>query len=292
MTSPHKVELKDIGLDIGLAFAKHFYKTDYLHYGYWTDGLKVEPANVLQAQENYARLLLDHIPEGVSSMLDVGCGSGKFAEQLVERGYEVQAVSPSPHLSGLARDRLGSRVLIHECRFEDLRGKKRYDLILFSESFQYLLLEEAFAQMKRFLKPEGWVLICDFFKRDEAPQNNPPFQPGEKSPISGGHAIGRFLQYVETQPFSLVKERDITAETAPSLDLMRDLMLEVVVPTWNAVAYYARQNYPKFSTAFSWLFRRKIEQAHRKYLSGNTNGEKFNRFKTYRLFLYKHKQES
>ena len=50
----HKVELKEIGLDIGLAFARHFYKTDYLHYGYWTDDLTVEPSNVLQAQENYA----------------------------------------------------------------------------------------------------------------------------------------------------------------------------------------------------------------------------------------------
>ena len=32
MPSKPKVQLKDIGLDIGLAFAKHVYKTDYLHY--------------------------------------------------------------------------------------------------------------------------------------------------------------------------------------------------------------------------------------------------------------------
>ena len=52
-----KVELKEVGLDIGLAFAKHFYKTDYLHYGYWPEGLSVEPANVFEAQENYDRFL-------------------------------------------------------------------------------------------------------------------------------------------------------------------------------------------------------------------------------------------
>ena len=61
----HKVELKEVGLDIGLAFARHFYKTDYLHYGYWTEALSVDPANVLEAQENYANLLLKHIPDGV-----------------------------------------------------------------------------------------------------------------------------------------------------------------------------------------------------------------------------------
>ena len=52
-----KVELKEIGLDVGLAVARHFYKTEYLHYGFWTPELSVEPANVLQAQENYANLL-------------------------------------------------------------------------------------------------------------------------------------------------------------------------------------------------------------------------------------------
>ena len=59
MPSKPKVQLKDIGLDIGLAFAKHVYKTDYLHYGIWPEGLKVEPGNVLEAQTNYADLLLE-----------------------------------------------------------------------------------------------------------------------------------------------------------------------------------------------------------------------------------------
>ena len=85
----HKVELKEVGLDIGLVFAKHFYKTDYLHYGYWPEGLSVEPANVIEAQENYANLLLKHIPEGVSSVLDVGCGSGKFSESISSKNTDA-----------------------------------------------------------------------------------------------------------------------------------------------------------------------------------------------------------
>ena len=85
----HKVELKEVGLDIGLAFARHFYKTDYLHYGYWPEALSVDPANVLEAQGNYANLLLKHIPDGVNSILDVGCGSGKFSEKLLDAGYKA-----------------------------------------------------------------------------------------------------------------------------------------------------------------------------------------------------------
>ena len=292
MPSKPKVELKDIGLDIGLAFAKHVYKTDYLHYGIWPKGLKVEPSNVLEAQTNYADLLLKNIPEGVTSVLDVGCGSGKFTEQLLDSGYIVEAVSPSPHLSEVVLSRIGNRAELHQSRYEDLNTTSLFDLILFSESFQYIRLEDVFVQSQKFLKPGGFLLICDFFNREEAPDGEPPFQPDEKSPISGGHGINRFLELVEDQPFRQLHDQDITAETAPSLDIMKNLIQEVILPSWNAIAYYMGSNYPKFTSCFSYFFRKKISQAHHKYLSGNTSGAQFFRFKTYRLFVYQFLSEN
>ena len=272
----HKVELKEIGLDIGLAFARHFYKTDYLHYGLWTDGLTVEPSNVFQAQENYANFLLEHFPERTTSVLDVGCGSGKFAEKILNEGYEVDCVSPSPNLTKHVKKLLGERSEIFECRFEELSTNKKYDLILCSESFQYLLLEKAMEQTSILLNKNGHLLICDFFQRNV---------PG-KSPISGGHKIERFLKYMQSQPFTQITDKDITKETSPSLDIMRDLIQEVIFPTWNSVSYYMSSNYPKISWLFSFVFRKKIAQAHRKYFSGGTSGKQFAHFKTYRLFLY------
>ena len=272
-----KVELKEIGLDIGLAFSKHFYKTDYLHYGYWPENLKVEPANVLQAQENYANYILENLPKGVKSILDVGCGSGKFAEKLIENGYLVDCVSPSANLNKHVRQRLGDSIEIFESRFEDLMTGKSYDLILCSESFQYLLLEKAISKIKKILNTEGYFLICDFFKRDV---------PG-KSPVSGGHKIGRFFKYMGNQPFEKIIDIDITKEAAPSLDIMRDLIRDVIVPTWDSIAFYMRSNYPFFSKIFSFIFRKKIEQANMKYLSGRTSSKEFVKYKTYRLILYK-----
>jgi len=272
-----KVELKEIGLDIGLAFSKHFYKTDYLHYGYWPEYLTVEPSNVFQAQENYANYLLKNIPDKVNSILDVGCGSGKFAEKLIREGYIVDCVSPSANLNKHVRNRLRNRSEIFETRFEELVTEKSYDLILCSESFQYLLLEKAVSKIKKLLNSEGHLLICDFFKLDV---------PG-KSPVSGGHGITRFFKYMDEQPFTKLIDIDITKETAPSLDIMCDLIQEVIVPTWDSIAYYMRSNYPRFTKLFSFVFRNKIAQAHRKYLSGSTSSKEFANFKTYRLFLYK-----
>ncbi len=47
-----------------------FLKLNHLHYGYWTDGLKVDIANVHIAQENYANFLISHIPKSAKKILD------------------------------------------------------------------------------------------------------------------------------------------------------------------------------------------------------------------------------
>ena len=270
-----KVELKEIGLDVGLAVARHFYNTEYLHYGFWTPGLSVEPANVLQAQENYANLLLETIPAGIGRILDVGCGSGKFAQKMIAQGYEVDCVSPSPYLTRYARGLLGSEVTIFECRFEDLQTDQTYDLVLFSESFQYLLLSTALEKTLARLVPQGHVLICDFFSL-----------PSEtKSPISGGHRLENFYQVLEQYPLQILVDRDITVETAPSLDIMDRLLREVVRPIWDAVAYYTRSNAAWLAWGVSKLYHKKIEKIHRKYFSGGTSGAAFAQHKSYRLLL-------
>jgi SAM-dependent methyltransferase len=276
MESTHKVDLKEIGLDVGLAVAKHFYKTDYLHYGFWTEGLTVEPANVLQAQENYAELLLNSIPAGVKRVLDVGCGSGKFAEKLMKHGYEVDCVSPSPHLTRYARNLLGPDVTIFECYYEDLQTDNTYDLILFSESFQYLKLSVAMQKTMERLNPSGHILICDFFS---VPSDS-------KSPISGGHKLEHFYSVLPDYPIETKIDRDITAETAPSLDIMDRLFREVIHPIWNSAAYYTQHNYPWFARAFAWFFRKKIAKINRKYFGGGTSGASFLKHKSYRLFLF------
>jgi cyclopropane fatty-acyl-phospholipid synthase-like methyltransferase len=98
-----KVDSKEVGLEIGLIFFKHFLNTEYLHYGFFDDELPADIANLAKAQQNYADFLMSHIPTGTKTILDVGCGSGKFASELIKKGYTVDCVSPGTILTNHAR---------------------------------------------------------------------------------------------------------------------------------------------------------------------------------------------
>ncbi len=47
---------------------------------------------------------------------------------------------------------------------------QQYDLLLFSESFQYIPLPDVFARAPGLLRSGGRLVICDFFKTSDHPQ--------------------------------------------------------------------------------------------------------------------------
>jgi len=282
MKKKRKVDFKEIGLDMGLILAKQLYNTEYLHYGYWTEGLDVQSANILKAQENYADLIVSHIPRETKSILDVGCGAGKFAQKLLDLDYIVDCVSPSPNLTRHVRRILGNRSKIFECGFEEVETDNKYDLVLFSESFQYIPMEEAISQSMKFLNQNGHILICDFFRK----------KVDGKSPIGGGHDIDDFYQVMDRHPVKLLQDIDITDETAPSLDIMNDLLTNTINPIFNLFAYAMRTNYPKFTSLIAWVFKKRLEKINYKYFQQRTNGQSFAHFKTYHLAVYKKLDQS
>ncbi|MDH5561497.1 MAG: class I SAM-dependent methyltransferase [Deltaproteobacteria bacterium] len=276
MSNKNKVDSKEIGLDIALILANYFFKTEYLHYGYFTDDLKVEPGNISIAQENYANYILSKIPKETKTILDVGCGAGKFAEKLLDYGFEVDCVSPSPYLTKHAKKILGDRCHIHECGYEKVETTKKYDLVLFSESFQYIPLAEIMRQTPRFLKPRGHMLICDFFRKDVE----------GRSPIGGGHDLKNFYDIMSKSPFQLLIDEDITKETAPSMDIVNGFLTDVLHPVWDLIFYVLDHNYAWLSKILRWKFSHKIEKVTYKYFQNKSNGENFAFFKSYHFLLY------
>ncbi|MCS6823159.1 MAG: class I SAM-dependent methyltransferase [Cytophagaceae bacterium] len=272
-----KIDSKEVGLEIGLILSKYFLDTEYLHYGLFKDHLPVEVKNLAQAQINYAEFLKSNIPAGVRYILDVGCGSGRFALELINAGYNVDCVSPGTILTEHAKKLLGDRSQIFNCKFENLTTEKKYDMILFSESFQYINMDASFTNAIKFLNPGGYIMLCDFFKTD----------PENKSMLGGGHDYNEFLNVLKKYPLTTVKEQDITQETAPTIDLVNKLSMEVLQPIYRLLFLLLEDRFPLVAKFVKWKYKKKLLKIENKHFKGERNGANFMKYKKYMFYLFK-----
>ncbi len=66
-----------------------------------------------------------------SSLLDLGCGSGRHARGFVQRGYQITGVDQSEQMLQAARDNLnGSDVSFHQGDVRSVRLQKRFDVVV------------------------------------------------------------------------------------------------------------------------------------------------------------------
>ena len=263
-------------MDIGLAIGRFFLNTEDLHYGYWPKGKTATIQNFSEAQKAHSKLIIDHFPDGTQRILDVGSGSGNLALKLINKGFQVDCVIPSEFLAEQVRAKLGNQSTIHICGFEDVPESEKYDLILFSESFQYVKLGESMVKIMTMLNPGEYLLICDFFRRDV---------PG-KSPMGGGHSWQGFQDIITKHPLKMVADLDITEETAPTIDLLAKFNTDVVTPISEMSGIYLIDHYPRITRLLQWKFKKRIEKISRIYLSGAVNGYSFKQFKEYHLLVY------
>ena len=279
MGKKNKVSSRSLGLDIGLTIGRFFLNTEDLHYGYWPDEKEADIQNFVEAQKAHSQFIIDHIPDRTKNILDVGSGSGNLALKLLNSGYAVDCVIPSEFLAEQVAAKLDDRSSIYICGFEKINDSKKYDLILFSESFQYIKLGESLIKIVKMLNSSGHLLICDFFRRDV---------PG-KSPIGGGHSWKGFQKTMVNYPLGLVKDIDITDETAPTIDLLAKFNADVASPIAEMSGEYLIDHYPKITKLFKWKFKTRLEKIHNVYLSGSVNRESFEQFKEYHLLVYEMK---
>src|SRR5436190_1047199 len=267
----------EFGLALGFVIGHHFLDMQDLHYGYWPEGLPRVPQNLAQAQANYTDFLVSHIPAGVRSVLDVGCGAGNTARKLLDRGLTVDCVTPNGVLAGVAKQVLAGQSDIFETRFQDLETDRRYDLMLFSESLLFIPLEDAFKKALALLNPGGYVLITDIFRI-----------PAEgKSPIGAGHELARFRETIARFPLAPALDLDMTDGIAPTFDMLDAAYREAIQPAYQLILQRLETRYPWVMKLVKWKFKKQMRRYEDKHFSGRRNGVNFKKYKEYRLLLFR-----
>ena len=280
--SKNAVFSQELGLRLALIFGNYLYGINYLHFGCWGSGMKLDLNNLSKAQTQYCDLLRELIPLNVKTILDVGCGTGAFSRELLTAGYSVDCVTPSTFFTSLIAANTDGKSEIFQTTFEELKTDKKYDLVLFCESFQYIDIEKGFEMAMGLLNENGHILISDYFKRDKKAVMG-------KSPLSGGHKIIKFNEVMKGLPLSEIKRVDITEQTAPNLDLVNDLLHNLALPSIECVMKYskAKYMYKLICGIFGFIFRKKIANLKRKYFRDERNAENFKKYKQYLVLLYK-----
>jgi SAM-dependent methyltransferase len=102
-------------------------------------------------------------PDGVRSVLDLCCGTGLLARELIARGYRVAGVDAADAMLAQARERLGPEVELRRVRLPDLAVEGVFDAAVCTfDGLNYLApvhLRLTMASLALRLRPGGWFVF-------------------------------------------------------------------------------------------------------------------------------------
>jgi MPBQ/MSBQ methyltransferase len=225
-------------------------RSPYLHYGYWEplpaeDELTIPRFRI--AQKAYAVKLLSFIPEEIQTVLDVGCGIGGNAVDLLEKGFEVEGIAPDPFQQKQFLLATQGRAKFHLSRFEDFPATSSYDLILLSESSQYIAAADLAAGAAKLLNPGGYLLLADMMRSDAT------YIEGIFSNCHLVEGLGKSLMQAG---FNLVKSEDISTQVAPTIDLCVENFRTFGLSTLHYIADITAIALPPLRSFLGWAFNR------------------------------------
>ena len=263
--------------DIALKLGHKMFGLDHLHYGYFTNGIKPSLETLNKAQNSYSELVLSYIPKSVKKILDVGCGTGGNAEKLVKRKMDVTCIAPDPYLIEKTKERTQGKIKTYTDLYENIEDfePESFDLILMSESCQYIKPDPGWEQNKKVLKKGGYLLVADFFRIREI---DTPYMS------KSGQPLQNFLDRAKAANFKLIKKQDITKNVAPTMDIFQGVIDKNIFPLVEAIHEFVLRRFPLLHSLLAKIFKEKIDKVVTRYKT--QDAKTWMKYKAYYIFLF------
>src|SRR6516164_259441 len=159
----------------------------------------------------YQRLVLNRLPRRCGRVLDVGCGTGAFAERLADRADHVDAVDKSAAMIEAAKQRAPANVsCIHADVFKLSLPAEHYDAIVSITALHHLPLVDALRHLAPALRPGG-VLAAVVLPRSDLPRE----APAEIVAAATNRAFGALFAALRTTGCGSWYGLDATHEAMP-----------------------------------------------------------------------------
>lgn len=262
-------------IDWNLKFFVDVLGVESLHFGYWQPSQKLNIEEFKLAQKKYIEILINKIPSDVKTILDVGCGTGEVAKELLNKTYHVDCLSPDSYQQSIFEHK-HINAKFYLTKFEDFIPKKSYDMVLMAESCQYIKLEPMFVKLQKILRPYGYLLVSDYFRKQKV------------NYYRTTHLLDNFYSFAKQNRFKILSDEDITENVLPTLTLAKMLYFKYALPTLEIVVGYLTTKYPIITKIFNFLFFSLISKIkHYLYfhMKEKLDEEKFKKFVTYRIIL-------
>lgn len=266
--------------DIALKLIQKLWGLKYLHYGFFDESIPLTIDGLKIAQQKYTEKILKSFPAGIKKIADVGCGAGGNAVAFVSSGLDVTCVDPDPYLLSKTREATKNQVKTFAGLYEnvDLSSAGPFDLLLMSESCQYISPEHGWLKHSQNVKAGGYVMAVDFFITKEIDH---PYLS------KSGHRIDSFIEVAKKNGFELIVKEDITRQTAPTMDIYQDLISNKIFPVIEAVFEFVERRFNWFYRLIRFFAGEKIKFLKTKY--SNQDSKTFAEYKTYYLLLFQKK---
>lgn len=263
--------------DLELALYNSLLGNNYLHYGYFADSqIKAEDIslNLLKkSMDDYASLLVSRVKEG-EEIIEVGCGMGGLLARFDKQGNRVVGVTPSlSQVRHIAK--YWPHIQIYNNMFEELDCDNvgQFDVVINSESFQYIDIKRGIEQVDKLLKQNGRWIMSDYFVINKETHNR------------SGHIFTEFESAINKAGFVIVEKIDITDNILPTLKYAHLLASNLAIPLadFTAKKFFLRHPF------FEYLFAPVVENKLANIRLDTIDADIFKRDKIYLLMTIRRK---